>query len=119
MEDGKYNGWTNYETWCVSLWLGNTEAQYRDMQRLARTAWQDAPRSTEMKTWNWSREEAARCHLAKALRTYIENENPSATSSLFTDLTNAALAEVNWPEIADEYLAEVGQEMKTKQGGAA
>jgi hypothetical protein len=24
-----YNGWTNYETWAVSLWLGNEESSYR------------------------------------------------------------------------------------------
>ncbi len=119
MEDGKYNGWTNYETWCVSLWLGNTEAQYRDVQRLARTAWRSAPRSQEVTVWNWSREDAARSYLAKAIRAYIENENPSEAASLFTDLTNAALAEVNWPEIADEYLAEAREQLETEQGDPA
>ena len=24
-----YNGWTNYETWNVALWLGNDESMYR------------------------------------------------------------------------------------------
>jgi len=24
-----YNGWTNYETWSVVLWLGNDEGYYR------------------------------------------------------------------------------------------
>lgn len=23
-----YNGWTNYETWCVSLWLDNDSGSY-------------------------------------------------------------------------------------------
>ncbi len=28
IEDTTYNGWTNYETWNVALWLGNDEGMY-------------------------------------------------------------------------------------------
>ena len=37
-----YNGWTNYETWNVALWLGNDEGLYH----LTRHAsdWQEAKR---------------------------------------------------------------------------
>jgi hypothetical protein len=29
MTDTTYNGWTNYPTWCVNLWLSNDEGLYR------------------------------------------------------------------------------------------
>jgi hypothetical protein len=31
---GKYNGWTNYETWCVNLWLSNEQEAYRAIRSL-------------------------------------------------------------------------------------
>lgn len=31
-----YNGWKNYETWNVALWIGNEEPLYRDAVRFMR-----------------------------------------------------------------------------------
>lgn len=28
MNNQEYNGWTNYETWNVALWIGNDEGLY-------------------------------------------------------------------------------------------
>lgn len=35
MKNEKYNGWTNYDTWLVALWLGN---DYNNYQRIIKKA---------------------------------------------------------------------------------
>ena len=35
-----YNGWTNYETWNVALWLGNDEGLYNLARRYRRSGYQ-------------------------------------------------------------------------------
>lgn len=37
MADTTYNGWTNWETWNVELWIDNEEPLYRAKQRFLRT----------------------------------------------------------------------------------
>ncbi len=36
MKDREYNGWPNYETWNVMLWLDNDEEMYRYYRSRAR-----------------------------------------------------------------------------------
>ena len=33
IEDTTYNGWENYETWNVALWIGNDEGLYNLARR--------------------------------------------------------------------------------------
>ena len=33
IQDTKFNGWTNYETWNVALWIGNDEGLYNFARR--------------------------------------------------------------------------------------
>lgn len=83
-----YNGWTNYETWNVALWLDNEEGTYLDMRELAR-----ANRSAYK--------------LGKAIEDYVEEHNPlSGQASMYSDILQANLREVNWEAIAMHYLPE-------------
>jgi hypothetical protein len=83
----KYQGWTNYETWNVKLWLDNDEGSYHWLGDLAQTAWDNAE---------------------------IEEQNPLADqATMWSDLLSAALSEVNWMEIAGSVLEDVDKEEET------
>jgi len=78
----EYNGWTNYETWCVNLWLNNEYHSYEWLRALAMDEMEDYDK-------------------AETLKVYVSEDcNPLIDdASMFTDLLNGALSEVNWYEI--------------------
>jgi hypothetical protein len=90
-----YNGWTNYETWAVNLWLNNEEPSYR--------YWTERARS-------WKGREDDACQFAEELKGSIREGNPLEEPSLYADLLSAALSEVDWLEIAQSYLDDVEEE---------
>ena len=87
----KYNGWTNYQTWAVKLWLDNDEGSY-DLQD---TLLNEAALSHD-----------ARLRLADLLADYVDEHNPLAdTATMYADLMRYAINnEVNWREIADHII---------------
>ena len=86
----EYNGWTNYETWLVNLWITNDSAEYE--------YWLDAAR-TEREQWLGDRPIAV---CAARLADAFENNATDALgeSGPLRDLLFAALDAVNWHEIA-------------------
>jgi hypothetical protein len=104
-EDKRYNGWTNYETWLVKLWMDNDQGSDEYWRERAQEAWNDAtPGSYEWQT----REEEAVSALADEIKEQHEESVESCgVTGVLSDLLNAALSEVNWREIARAYLDEV------------
>jgi hypothetical protein len=48
MNDKKYNGWSNYETWVTNLWLTNDENTYAQCREIAEAAFAGARSSATL-----------------------------------------------------------------------
>ena len=100
-----YNGWTNYETWLVNLWMDNSEGDQAYWQERAQEAWNNA----EPGRYDWqTREAEATRALADSLKDYHEQAASDITgiAGVFADLIGAALGSVNWQEIAEHLIAD-------------
>lgn len=109
MNDKTYNGWTNYETWVVNLWMDNEEGSHDYWVEVAQEIHDDLEEPTNSMT----KMDEAVYLLADRLKDYheeIKDEilgNVMLTSSVWADLLGAALSEVNWREIAEHLLENV------------
>ncbi len=101
-----YNGWTNYETWAVHLWLTNEQGSYFYWQEQARSHIEDAPGSQQVRGGIWTEEQAARFGLADQFREELEDGQPIQGASVYSDLLSSVLDDVNWSEIAQAFIDE-------------
>jgi hypothetical protein len=111
-KDTRYNGWTNYETWAVALWMDNeqgTQEYFHDMAREAIANNADKapnPFSNDPNT-------NVRYELVQRLKAHYDEEAEqfmANQASVFADLINSALGSVNWYEIANHLLDSVNEE---------
>lgn len=91
-----YNGWTNYETWNVKLWIDNDHGLYSDFNDQAR----------DLLTDEEGDKEAAASALARALETFFDDNLPEP-QGVYADLLSAALGRVEWFEIAQHIINDV------------
>lgn len=106
MTHKEYNGWTNYETWAVALWLDNDEQSqgyWRDMARECL----DMARQNPSEVLSVAQDAAYQ--LADRIKEEHEEALPEVTG-FASDLLNAAMSEVNWQEIAKGFVSEALEE---------
>ena len=101
MSEEGYNGWTNYETWAVNIWMDNDQGSqeyWREIaQDLVKSILEDAEEGALLPT------EQAAYALGEVIKEQHEDmleEMNFPQAGPFTDLLNGALSEVNWYEIA-------------------
>ena len=117
-EDKKYNGYTNYETWCIKLWIDHDQDRQEYWAEKVQEAWEDSDTMNIL-----SHKERAAQELSEVVKAEFEENNPLANkANVYSDLINAGLSEVNWYEIAlsliDNFVSENGidsQEKKTME----
>lgn len=81
-----YNGWANYPTWNVALWLDNDEGLYYASREVTATG---------------EVHEAA-----NALKDFTEQMTPDLGASFAADILGWALGQVDWREIVEAHRAE-------------
>jgi hypothetical protein len=113
MSERGYNGWSNYETWNLALWIGNEETSDAYWREVTQEVYDAAEADL-----TFTRIERAALDLADRLKDEITEANPLADSAnFFADLLSAALGEVNWYEIAEHWL--VGIDTSTDEPARA
>jgi hypothetical protein len=101
----------NSPTFLTGVWLMNDFKAYAYWQHAAREAWEEARTWKEVTELNCKRSDAARLLLAEKLQKEITASAPSGEVNLFSHLVKAALSDVDWLYIADEFLEELYGEL--------
>jgi hypothetical protein len=108
MADTTYNGWTNYETWLVNLWMDNEQGSQEYFRETAREIY-ECPHNPYRA--HMTRAADAGLAFADWLKAYHEENRPEMpTCGVYHDLLSGALSEVNWNEIARHYIEAIEEE---------
>ena len=102
MSDKTYNGWKNYETWLIALWIDNEQRLQEEARMIARYAARKNLGDDTLPA------------LADGLKQWVEDWHDvyavSEKGGFVSDLLNAAMSEIDWYELAEHYLEDIKDE---------
>jgi hypothetical protein len=90
-ESKSYNGYENYETWCAALWINNDE-YYQSMAHNIVKQYGDTRQAEE------------------ALRDFVEAGSPDLGGTMYGDMLNAALQEIDYRELVSTFAEDIEEE---------
>ena len=96
-----YNGWTNYPTWALNLWMTNEEYSYNYWSENAEEAWNRAEPDDIL-----TKSQCAKYALASQIEEYV-NElamDNNGESGPMIDILGWAINQINFDEIAESFL---------------
>lgn len=104
-----YNGYSNYETWAVQLWIDNNESSSSYWRQMALELYHYHAKEQIY----FSKEEDAVCLLTEKLKDSYNNQMEGVLSeanvagTFWADLLNASICAVNFSEIAKNLMESV------------
>jgi hypothetical protein len=93
MNDIKFNGWTNYETWNANLWIDNDWKLNEQIAMITADyfgSYEDLDVITRL--------------VANRIKAMFIDMMPDMENGFFNDVMNASFREVNFREIARHYV---------------
>lgn len=105
-----YQGYTNYETWAVKLWIDNERETQEFWRKKTREILKDAAELQRKEHKEWTVDETAKFTLEDELREWFEEHKPETDDTVFADLLTASINTVNFQEIAEELINDVKEE---------
>lgn len=109
MPDETYNGWANYPTWCVSLWLSNDEGLYNQSREIVQEA-VDGGHTSRHPTLTCEEVGCDQYPLVTAadnLQCWVEDDLVPQLEGFPADLLGWAVEQINWREIVENYTSEL------------
>lgn len=105
MQKLEYNGYTNYETWNCALWLNNDQGTQEMMSEEAERLCKDMVFPTNEAEIDKAYDEMA-SFIENRVEEMQENMGFYIEASMFADLLNAALREIDYHDIAKSQMAD-------------
>ena len=106
MNNAEYNGWSNYETWSVNLWINNDQDSLNYWNKV-----------TEFCYSAKQNPEGSYIEAVYKLSDYLReqfNEGTPITEGLYGQLLGGALSVVDWREIAEHFCDDYETELAIK-----
>ncbi len=98
-----YNGWTNYETWCLNIWIDNDQYLNERKAELVREV-----------TLHYDDKQVY--ELSLLLESMVEELKDNALEvGLLSDLLGGAIGKINFYELAEHYIEDFNEDFKRYQ----